>query len=876
MNMLHSVLFTFAHAMTNEAADIIPLATGSTAELYIQPMLPCFGDIDIMWHYSSQLAIPQGHTPPTRLPAEFHSRIGLLEITDSEFPGYVYLMLSYLLTQETDDGKYSAIRSMREPVGYQFAREFEMKGPAFFNKGPYQTPFIIGPSYFSGSLVSSDKVFCVRCLSWPSQAVDWSARQRNYDWPDLETISRVVSDGCDVVAVAHRLCRQDEWMNEHQWRLSFSRAEIILLNSWIPVQQIAYHMLRSFMKMESLTDIADNNGSKILSNYNIKTLVLWACEMKGRSWWIDELNVVGICVKLLHILANWLTDAYCPHYFINNCNLFDFTASSHLTRNTAYRLISVAEVSLAKWFVQNYIRTCSCLCPDVTSQMFDDISTHTKLQKAVSAVVDWKLISTLSLAWAHFSHAQQIIHTKIFLYPNVRTSSYWMKEMSKFDQYRYMPVYFTAVTFLQVAFKTNINLLTDEMLDAITVICLQSHDTHRYIRARHSSVLSLSQAAKLMKVIANNPRSTMQLLEIELSKAYLYRTLKYKDSDSDSMYCLANVYLAILYYTTGQYQKAIDHCTLVTRSLDHLQCSSHVVKRELLPKIDDDINIALGLAAFYQYLRTVALNKQHQEQNVGIFTTELFAYYLHNRCQSAMTYRQLTQVPSNTDDVERYIKCFRELPQVFITDVIVFDSVRRTKYSAKGEKPVSSGEVSKPVTSAELDTTELVELLQKSAVERLTICRHLEAREFGSEVTTVTTDFEALYAYKRGDYERCLQLCMLDIRTLISGRRMSRVLSYSEFIQLMNDDIVCLTGLMLLVKPSSRQNYNDVAMSQLSLSLYLMTQCQMKLQHPVMLLTQNLDYIETARRNLGQRFTLDQLLLNLTEHKTVRYITVGK
>ena len=35
--------------------------------------------------------------------------------------------------------------------------------------------------------------------------------------------------------------------------------------------------------------------------------------------------------------------------------------------------------------------------------------------------------------------------------------------------------------------------------------------------------LSLSQAVELMKVIANNSRSTVQLIEIELSKAYLYR-----------------------------------------------------------------------------------------------------------------------------------------------------------------------------------------------------------------------------------------------------------------------------------------------------------------------------------------------------------------
>jgi len=88
--------------------------------------------------------------------------------------------------------------------------------------------------------------------------------------------------------------------------------------------------------------------------------------------------------------------------------------------------------------------------------------------------------------------------------------------------------------------------------------------------------------------------------------------LRYKYSDSDSIYCLANVYLAVLYYTTGQYQTAIDHCTLVIRSQDHSQCSSHVVQGETLPKIDDNIDSVLGLAdttcrrVFYRYVCTLS------------------------------------------------------------------------------------------------------------------------------------------------------------------------------------------------------------------------------------------------------------------------------
>jgi len=85
----------------------ISLTTGSVAEFYIEPMLPHVGDIDVMYYYNTQLAIPRGHPPPTELPAEFHNYIKVFEIIDSHLPGYVYLGLRYLLTECIDDGKYN-------------------------------------------------------------------------------------------------------------------------------------------------------------------------------------------------------------------------------------------------------------------------------------------------------------------------------------------------------------------------------------------------------------------------------------------------------------------------------------------------------------------------------------------------------------------------------------------------------------------------------------------------------------------------------------------------------------------------------------------------------------------------------------------------
>jgi len=383
-----------------------------------------------------------------------------------------------------------------------------------------------------------------------------------------------------------------------------------------------------------------------------------------------------------------------------------------------------------------------------------------------------------------------------------------------------------------------------------------------------------------MKVVANNSRSTVQLIEIELSKAYLYRALRCKDSDSDSIYCLANVYLAVLYYVTGQYQTAIDHCKLVTRSQDHSNCSSHVVQGELLPKIDDDIDNVLGLSVFYKYVRTAALNQQATTETPysSVFSTELFANYVHIKYQLAEKRQKLGNIPSPASKIQRYRKRFHECTDMFITDVLVFCLESHSNCTAYDRGRSWNIAHTKPVMSCQFDSSTLVELLEQSAVDHLTKFRQLQEQEFVIvgfiHDRIVTTDFEALYAYKCGEYQRCLQLSAHNVRTLIVAGIPSFVLSFPEFIQLMDDNIASLCGLILIVNISSR-HIKHVTISQLSLSLYLMFQCQMKLHHSATSLAQTLHHVKVARQKyICEIRTLDQLLLKLTERKIKCYLVI--
>ena len=208
--------------------------------------------------------------------------------------------------------------------------------------------------------------------------------------------------------------------------------------------------------------------------------------------------------------------------------------------------------------------------------------------------------------------------------------------------------------------------------------------------------------------------------------------------------------------------------------------------------------------------------------------------------------------------------------QLYISDVLVFLSVSRLfnfQHQSIWLKPQQT-----LVNANKYNSTDLVGLLQKSAVEHLTTYRQLTARDFGSVVPIVTTDFEALYAYKRSDYQRCLQWSTQNVRTLLYAVHMPRVKVLSEFLQLFDADIVSLTALMrIMVNPECRDHSRYTHITQLTLSLYLMTQCQLKLHHSMTPLAQTLDYIKVAQRRHPADDTVDQLTLKLMDRKVVAY-----
>ena len=91
---------------------------------------------------------------------------------------------------------------------------------------------------------------------------------------------------------------------------------------------------------------------------------------------------------------------------------------------------------------------------------------------------------------------------------------------------------------------------------------------------------------------------------------------------------------------------------------------------------------------------------------------------------------------------------------------------------------------------------------------------------------------------------------------------------------MLDDDIVSLTALTLIVNPQCREWSGNVRITQLTLSLYLMTQCQLKLRHSLTSLAQTLDYIEVVQRRRPADRTLDHLTLKLIKRKVLTRLSV--
>ena len=234
-NFMNELAFTVAFRFRFRSDFCaIPDLTGSCAELYIGSGDTCIGDIDLMFPMTNHIVVCDGSIVDSIYVDE---TVEVYQIETSDCPkGYVHLRSFCKLQFDWDTEQFEYCVSNNTGGYLQIS---------FSN---HDSDMLHGPARVEESKLSHssnvDIVRAIRLLAWPPLAQSWISRDRNQSWPSNAIVSEVQRNGCDLVYVSHRDYKHDI----KQWRYSFSRAEVVLIRSWTPIQQLVYHMLRYIAK----------------------------------------------------------------------------------------------------------------------------------------------------------------------------------------------------------------------------------------------------------------------------------------------------------------------------------------------------------------------------------------------------------------------------------------------------------------------------------------------------------------------------------------------------------------------------------------------------------------------------------------------------
>ena len=892
----------FVHILANSLlGDGEAFFSGSFADLYIRPTRLCYGDIDIMLNFKTELAIPCGKLPP--MDDCHQDTFTVLEIIDSHKPGYVYLQQSYMV-RKNDNGRYvvQGVRNNGMPgtllcnSSSIFQRMFAKENmQRFWNEENcniltelliYTTTGSHGPAEnirfmdLTNFRSNYDYVFCVFCPIWPPQAADWPIRKRYHGWPDQPIINLVVSGACHVVGAVHPSCRDDHWESRYQWRLSFSRAEVTLLNSWTPVQQIVYHMLRVILKHEVFSKINEKKRLNF-SNYHLKTELLWACEQNPRTFWSEESSLVKLCSRLLFKLSDCVAERHCKHYFISSCNLLDYFVGddSWMICNNLRTLAD--ESVLLSWFAENYIRDFA-RTTDVPV-LFEHYCAIDEVEKTVNAIIDWKLSRLSYQIYHEYREIEEITFVTNWIFRrDAKGTLMIMKELRRCDSR--VRDYFVALVSLGVAYTTSIHSLTVDLLEVLWTIFLRCNlatsDTAVSGLASVSQ-MSIQKAIKLVS-LSNVRHKALDMLHNEMAKAYLHQSLTF---EQDSTYrqqscCRIHVLLGALYYKSGQYRAAIDNCKQVVNQTAYDNCGLCYLEAEQLPQIDTGVDSVFGLIVFYQYVHQTTLNQgvQRQQDSKPIVTAELLAHILYSKCLTSRDEKRLRMIRYS-----HHLSCNKQL---MLTDVLLFKSVE-TQLSEYIEIPVAADGTNDADNnySSSMDTSLLVTSLEQVALEKLINFRQVIVRELHSDQFPVVNEFELLYMYRRGLFPTCLRMCRKHIIALLNSgleeQQTLRLLS-PEYLSLFNGELLSLSGIIGILYPSwlllalHIKYPKALRISMPTMLLYLMIQCQMKLHSDSV--CDSLALIRYAHDTVyhnkykDKRNCLDRLILKLIYRVSKHYI----
>ena len=812
-NSMNELAFVTAFGYDIDSCSI-PDITGSCAELYIDPGDTCIGDVDLMFPRKDQIVVCDGSIVDS---IDVDETVEVAKIETSDCPnGYVHLRLlgELQFNWETEQFEYRVSNNTGEYLRLSFT--------------DHDTDLLHGPARVKENrlYVSSnvDIVPAIRLIVWPSLAQSWISRHRHHSWPSNAVVSEVQRNGCDLVYVSHRDYKHDS----NQWRYSFSRAEVTLIRSWTPIQQLVYHMLRYFAKQTIIREWKDDD--KVICTYHIKTLMLWACERKSPVWW-ESNCVIVLCSILLGTMMKWIGEKMCPHYFIPEWNLFDYTMKeSRLFETIELLNIHTNIHALSEWFRINYLSKVFHNKNKLISQ--NNWEYQQVLDVVAASYRSIKKCQTSLQEWVVERHFEQSYSYDNAIAMNFRPTHWNATKLCMLIYSKNLApdlhILNLAVASLHLAWNISgikeSDLSNHELLDVLSevVLKLSGHDT--WNRSTPYNILSFKECSKWYFIkgvrllsIHCKEHSAAYCLRVKTCKRYFKSALSIKDEYSESIHDACHVYLSALYYVSGANQE---------------KTTKHILKAEngtstegfLKPQILSYsslrfVDTAAHVCGFCFLFDQVLKNQNKSTENGFTLSAAV-------QCMILSVSRINNTNPSNKLDRKEMTKHnFTSLFDICLWAVSVHE-YRRTTQTANREIHKRSSKITNNLSSDEGDIQFCLEDLLEETLVKISV--DMFTKYYDMQFTTmphigiqyrcrIVSHYKALYYYRTGEYVKLLNTCdsiiykeiflsYLEDRKhpkFLPGCRVQDVFSVPvlfAYQTLFGNDVICLTGLIELTR----------------------------------------------------------------------------
>ncbi|XP_071147321.1 uncharacterized protein [Mytilus edulis] len=303
--LCHNIVGTEEHVKTirlmNTVRDIFSSNksfTCITSGSYGEGLVMRGSDLDLM-RVSKFIKVNADKQP------DFDPRITYLSMdTDDIKPGFTQLRLEYSRSRyllkfcEEHNGKhYFSSALWKENVLSRLEKGETIHGPCITDK--------------TGVL---DYAVSLHCKTWISSAFNWITRSGN-PWPNHHVKHSIIKHGVLFVPIGvHGSPKEDL-----EWRVSFSVAEKLLINTFTHTQLMCYALLKIILK-----DVIANDSEckDLLCSYFLKTIVFWISEELPSSVWKPD-NLIPCFMRCFSRLVYCVEYSVCLHYFIPDNNMFE-------------------------------------------------------------------------------------------------------------------------------------------------------------------------------------------------------------------------------------------------------------------------------------------------------------------------------------------------------------------------------------------------------------------------------------------------------------------------------------------------------------------------------------------------------------------------